>query len=399
MGVRRALSLCMNLVSTKCSPLFTLGPIIHNDIVIKELAALGVKHVKADDSFPKNSYVLIRSHGVSPQKLEELKSKIENVCDATCPKVAKVQGIVKGYVKKGFKIVIIGDHGHAETEGLMGYTENNGYIVANRKEAEELILELSKDSRLCVVAQTTQELQLFDELCGLFNSSVFAEVKVINTICDATMKRQAEVGKLSPHYDVIIVVGGSNSANTKRLYEIAKSVGKRAYFVEKTGDIPFKEIKDNDSVLITAGASTPLWLIHDIKTELLKKNFLYKFLSVLSSGLAYWVLSGFLFLLSALLRDPWLAVLTLFVMLINKGLTIIYMKRLDFLIINIEKWQALIIACFSVLLFSVFFESKILLLIFYYSIMLYMVYKYKVVSREVVCSFLNGVFLIIPFII
>ncbi|MCX6112817.1 MAG: 4-hydroxy-3-methylbut-2-enyl diphosphate reductase, partial [Proteobacteria bacterium] len=215
MGVRRALSLCMDAIRRKNLPIRTLGPIIHNTTVIDELESHGIKSIKSPEDINEGDYVLIRTHGVTPSIRHELSRKGARIIDATCPKVARVQAIIRKHVANGYFIVIIGDHGHAETQGLLGYAEGKGQILSTKKEVQDFSASRNKDEKICVVAQTTQEIEVFDDLCSML-SSHFTDIKIINTICDATRNRQEEIRNKAKGSDHIFVVGGKDSANTTR---------------------------------------------------------------------------------------------------------------------------------------------------------------------------------------
>ena len=282
MGVQRALRLCMELVRSNKSPIYTLGPIIHNGTVTASLEAEGIKTTTAVESLEPGSWVLIRSHGITPNLRTKLSQLGLNVCDATCPKVARVQSLIKSNVSQGYFVVIIGDHGHAETEGLLGYAEEHGIVLSDLKEIKEFIKNIDANKKICVVAQTTQDMELFESLCSVLKLH-FKDIKVTNTICDATKKRQDEIKQKGNNADCIIVAGGKNSANTTRLYEIAQKTAPKSVHVERAQDLTCDDTKQGNTVFITAGASTPRWIIHETADAVKGNGHIEKLIKLLAS--------------------------------------------------------------------------------------------------------------------
>ena len=210
--------------------------------------------------------VLIRAHGVPPSTKEKLKAVNFNVIDATCPRVIKVQTIIRKHAKKGYAAIIIGDNDHPEVIGLLGYAGDKGYVVGSMPELEALpVFE-----NAIIVAQTTQNTQFFESVKN-WAATNHPHYKVFNTICDSTARRQAEVKRLAESVDAVIVVGGRNSGNTRRLAEIARESGTPAYHIETEADLA--DI-DSDALMtarhigITAGASTPNWIIKKVYRSL-----------------------------------------------------------------------------------------------------------------------------------
>jgi 4-hydroxy-3-methylbut-2-enyl diphosphate reductase len=257
MGVRRAVELVMDVPATPEDPIHTFGPLIHNAQV---LALLREKGICILDAVPDRGTgtVLIRAHGVPPETKQGLKNAGFKVVDATCPRVIKVQTIIRKHAKKNYASIIVGDKDHPEITGLLGYSRDRGYVVGSLEELEAL----PEFDKAIIVAQTTQNTRLFDSVKTW--AQKFPHYKVFDTICDSTERRQAEVKRLADSVDAVIVVGGRNSGNTRRLFEIAKQAGKPAYHIETEADL---ESFDTDSLAaaqhigITAGASTPNWII------------------------------------------------------------------------------------------------------------------------------------------
>jgi len=277
MGVRRALNLVLKALNEKKYPIYTYGPLIHNPQTLELLNKLGVKVInKIEDEVP-SGVCIIRAHGIPPQEKEKL-SKKHKIIDGTCPRVLKVQALAKKAVSEGKNIIIIGDKNHAEVKGILGYCQNKGYVVSSFEDIEKL----PKLENYVILSQTTQDEKLFKAFSETIISK-YPKGKIINTICNATEVRQNEVRNLSKTCSSIIVIGGKFSANTNRLAEIAKKEGKKVYLIEKAEELPLDELKKYKTIGITAGASTPNWLINEV-VDFLKSSFspFYKFLKFLS---------------------------------------------------------------------------------------------------------------------
>jgi 4-hydroxy-3-methylbut-2-enyl diphosphate reductase len=388
----------MDLVRSGKKPIYTLGPIIHNNTVIEKLEAFGVHSVKDLDQIEPGSYVLVRSHGITPKLRQELVQKGFNICDATCPKVARVQAIIKSHVNQGYLIVIIGDHGHAETQGLLGYSDDKGIVLSTMQEIGAFIKGTKKDTRICVVAQTTQEPQVFQDFCKKLGNH-FEKIKIIDTICDATRKRQDEVNKKASCYDCVIVAGGKNSANTTRLYETALKSGKGAFHIENSSELAEIDLKDHASILITAGASTPFWIIHEIKEKIRKNSLIENVLTILASKW-FGALSFTLALIYSLLffRTGLWATFVGFAasLMLVSGLMSMYMSRLDMFEKKLPYAELAIAGGFlTLVIISLFFRGWLTVALLYYGLLFYVVYKNKALARRVVIAMLNLSFWII----
>ncbi|HOE62890.1 MAG TPA: 4-hydroxy-3-methylbut-2-enyl diphosphate reductase [Candidatus Sumerlaeota bacterium] len=298
-GVRRAVKLALNASQKDSAELVTLGPLVHNQQAIDLLKSRGVTIVKKAEDVPKGSRVIIRAHGVTPQVRDMLAAKCSEVYDATCPHVTRAQQIVAQYAADGWAVLIIGDRGHAEVDGLMGHAAGRGYVVENEGD----LAALPPLEKVCVVSQTTQEVEHFQKIVALAQN-LFSEVKVFNTICNATSRRQSELLEIAKKSDVVIVVGGRESANTKRLAEIAREVGVRTFHIETADELDLAEIKPKDVVGITAGASTPHWVIRNVvetvQEHQLKKQYT-PFIQIGIQLLRFFIYSSLLLALSAAL--------------------------------------------------------------------------------------------------
>ncbi len=255
MGVRRAVEIALNAPGKHKEPIYTYGPLIHNPHV---LSLLNGKGISVLDHIPEHGTgtVIIRAHGVPPQTKESLEKAGFNVVDATCPRVIKVQNIIHKHAKLGYSSIIIGDQDHPEVIGLLGYAMGKGYVVGSIKEFDSLPIF----DKAIVVAQTTQSVFLFEKV-KKWAAGKFLNYKIFDTICDSTSKRQAEVKRMVEFVDAIIVVGGRSSGNTKRLAEIASQSGKPAYHIEAETELDLKRLKSAQRIGLTAGASTPNWII------------------------------------------------------------------------------------------------------------------------------------------
>jgi 4-hydroxy-3-methylbut-2-enyl diphosphate reductase len=258
MGVRRAVETTLDLIQKEDTGVSTFGPLIHNPQVLNLLEERGVRILKEVPE-KESGTVIIRAHGVPPSQKEQLQRAGATVKDATCPHVVKVQVIIRKYQKQGYATVIIGDRNHAEVEGLLGVTGNRGQVVSNAGDVRNLQLV----SPYIIVSQTTQDEASFAELSSMILER-FTGGRIFNTICDATHKRQEEVRSLSSVVDAMVVVGGKNSANTKRLAEIAEAMGRPVFLIETEDELDIDTLAKYESVGVTAGASTPTWMINRV---------------------------------------------------------------------------------------------------------------------------------------
>jgi len=258
MGVRRAVEMVLDAPNKYEGPICTFGPLIHNPQVLNLLKEKGISVI---NDVPENGSgtVLIRAHGVPPKAKEKLEKAGFKIVDATCPRVIKVQTIIHKHAKQGYASIIIGDKDHPEVVGLLGYAGDMGYVADNLSDLDSL----PSLDRAIIVAQTTQNTFFFEEVKN-WASRRFPHYKVFDTICDSTAKRQEEVRNLADSVDTIIVVGGHNSGNTQRLAEIAQKAGKPTYHIEEESELDLETLASVRHIGITAGASTPNWVINKI---------------------------------------------------------------------------------------------------------------------------------------
>ncbi len=270
MGVRRAVEMALDASNSPSDSLYTYGPLIHNPQVMEVLAQKGVSKL---DKIPENGkgIVLIRAHGVPPEEEKSLADAGFKIINATCPRVVMVQSIIKKYAKKAYTILIIGDKDHPEVKGLFGYTyPKKGHIVSTMDELEQL----PAFDNAVIVAQTTQDTIFFDKV-EKWAQTKHSHYKIFNTICNSTEKRQMETRNIAGENDAIVVLGGKESGNTRRLFKIAKKAGKKAFHVEDISELDLSSLSSAQSIAITAGASTPNWIISKAYREIeknLKKN-------------------------------------------------------------------------------------------------------------------------------
>ncbi len=262
MGVRRAVEMALDASNRTAGPIYSYGPLIHNPQVLDVLGKKGVSVIKEAPGEASGT-VIIRAHGVPPKDREALIQAGFNLIDATCPKVIKVQSIIARHARQGYAVIIIGDRTHPEVKGLLGYAGENGY-VADSIEALEV---LPVFDQAIIVAQTTQNTELFRRVSS-WAATHHPHYRIFNTICDSTEKRQDEVRRFAAGVDAIVVVGGYNSGNTQRLFEIARETGKPALHIETEADLDLSRLGDAQRIGITAGASTPNWVIKRVYRKL-----------------------------------------------------------------------------------------------------------------------------------
>ena len=262
-GVEKAVNTVYEEAKKGNDIVYTLGPIIHNEEVVKDMKKRGVEAVKIEDlaSLPKGT-VIIRSHGVSREIFNFVKRSGHRVVDATCPFVKKIHAIVSVQSGKGKTVVIIGNPEHPEVMGIRGWGDENTYAVEN---IEQFVnLELKKDEEIIIVAQTTFNHKKFQEIIDKI-SILGYDVRCFNTICNATQERQAEAKKIASNVDAMIVIGDKKSSNTGKLVEICQEECKNTVFIQTLEDLDYGALLSVDSVGITAGASTPKHIIEEVQ--------------------------------------------------------------------------------------------------------------------------------------
>lgn len=255
-GVRRAVELAENIAKDH-EKVYTLGPLIHNPQEVKRLERNGIKSVKNGDRL-NGCRLILRTHGIPSGEKRRLEAKKLNLVDATCPFVKRAQDIVKKLGEEGYQIIIVGEHTHPEVVGLVSYCKGKCSVVESKADLKDIKL----GNKVGIVSQTTQTKENFESIIKQVRKKA-KDVKVFNTICRATSDRQLDASKLAKQVDLMIVVGGKNSGNTKRLYEISSRYTK-SHLIETAAEIKKPWLKGVKSVGITAGASTPQWIIKEV---------------------------------------------------------------------------------------------------------------------------------------
>ena len=263
-GVKRAVDTVYEQKGKK--NVYTFGPIIHNEEVVKDLEKKGVFVINTMEELDDitEGTVIIRSHGVSSAVYEALQKKGVEIVDATCPFVLKIHNIVKQESANGKQIVIIGNEKHPEVEGIMGWSKTQVHVVDTAEKAQNLQLDPQRE--VCIVSQTTFNYNKFKELVEIISEKGY-NIIIRNTICNATEERQTEAREIAKRVDAMIVVGGSSSSNTRKLYEICKNECKDTYYIQTLNDLDMTSLGKADCIGITAGASTPNNIIQEVYTN------------------------------------------------------------------------------------------------------------------------------------
>ncbi len=270
-GVKKAMDRVYEQAEfAKDRPIYTFGPIIHNEEVVKDLSQKGIGVINSEEELEqiKKGTVIIRSHGVPKKIYDILEKKGLEVVDATCPFVKKIHNIAAEESKAGKTIVIIGDDKHPEVEGIMGWCETKPITVKTIEDADSLTLD--KEKQLCIVAQTTFNYKKFKDIVENISKKGY-DINVLNTICNATHERQEEAQQIAKGVDAMIVIGGRHSSNTQKLFEICKKECENTYYIQTLDDLDFKNLESMKYVGITAGASTPNNIIREVQSNVRTK--------------------------------------------------------------------------------------------------------------------------------
>lgn len=269
-GVDRAINIARDFAKQKESVVYTDGPLIHNQQMMSVLKDEGIKEIgdyqsqselTLSDKEKDNSVMVVRAHGISPDRRKYLKSLGMKFRDATCPDVGIIAGKIKQHSRKGYATVIFGDPKHPEVIGLIGYANENGHVIESREDIDSLP---PLGDQVCMVSQSTMFIHEFEELSGYLGKT-YPELKVFNTICGATRERQTDLIKMVDEgAEAIIVIGGHHSANTRKLAKLAKLQNKPTFHLETAKDLDIESLKKYQIVGVTAGASTPDFIIDEI---------------------------------------------------------------------------------------------------------------------------------------
>lgn len=265
-GVKRAVNTVYEQIEKGDKLIYTYGPIIHNEEVVKDLEEKGVKVIESEEDIGKieaDATVVIRSHGTTEKICDLIKAKGANIVDATCPFVKKIHNIVAEKSEAGYHIVIIGNDKHPEVEGIKGWSKSSVTVINTEEEANSI--SISDDKNVCIVSQTTFNYKKFHKLVEIIQKKVY-NVIIVNTICNATSERQVEAKQIATEVDSMIVIGGKTSSNTQKLYEICKEECKNTYYIQTAKDLETVQL-EGDVIGITAGASTPKNIIEEVQAN------------------------------------------------------------------------------------------------------------------------------------
>jgi (E)-4-hydroxy-3-methyl-but-2-enyl pyrophosphate reductase len=266
-GVKRADKIVRDANNIAELPVYTLGPLIHNPQVVEKLRESGINPIDSIDEISLPAVLVIRSHGIPKSEFIKLSSvKGLVLIDATCPFVKKAQRSAEKLHKDNRVVIILGESGHPEVLGLMDYTEGKAIVIEKLDEIEKL----DKYERVGILAQTTQPRKKFRKMVRMIKEKLpESDIKVIDTVCEATQNRQQAALELAKSTQLMIIVGGRNSANTNRLAQICRDIGTTVYHIEERRELKKEWFEKIESVGISAGASTPMWLVEDIYRQII----------------------------------------------------------------------------------------------------------------------------------
>ncbi len=264
-GVKKAMECVYNQINlNQEKKIYTYGPIIHNEEVVKTLEKKGVSVIMPDDDLGhlEKGIVIIRSHGVAKETYELLEKEGFTLVDATCPFVKRIHRIVEEQSNQGKKIIIVGNDGHPEVEGIKGWCKTQPFVLETEQEA--LDFNIQNEQKVCIVSQTTFNYNKFKDIVEIFQKKGY-DINIVNTICNATEERQVEAKSIAAEADAMIVIGGTHSSNTRKLYEICKKECENTHFIQTLDDLNLELPKSVRLVGITAGASTPNNIIEEVQ--------------------------------------------------------------------------------------------------------------------------------------
>ena len=259
-GVKRAIDMAFKLANEEKTGIYTFGPIIHNPQVVERLAKAGVIATE-NINLTKIKVLLIRTHGIPPQLYQNIQTMPYKVVDATCPFVKKAQQFAQMLTSEGYQVVILGDRNHPEVKGLVGYAGDDAIVINGIEPLTHL------RSKVGIVVQTTKSVDTLKKVVSDI-TGIVKEVKVYNTICNSTSHRLKETASLAEKADLMIVVGGKNSANTTRLTSLCRDMGVKVFHIETANEIKDEWLTNCQCVGITGGASTPGWIIDEVVEKL-----------------------------------------------------------------------------------------------------------------------------------
>ena len=269
-GVQRAVDTVYEQVEKGIRPIYTYGPIIHNEVVVQDLEEKGVRVLDSKEELEAltEGTVIIRSHGVGREIYDLIQEKGLICVDATCPFVKKIHRTVEKESAAGRQIIIIGNDKHPEVEGIKGWCHTPAIVVESSEQAEAL--ELAENSSVCIVSQTTFNYKKFQDLVEIIKKKEY-NICISNTICNATEERQNEARRIARRADAMIVIGDSSSSNTRKLYEICKTECQETFYIQTLSGLELDKLESSDCIGITAGASTPNNIIEEVYTNVRRK--------------------------------------------------------------------------------------------------------------------------------
>jgi len=265
-GVKKAVEKVYEQIQISDEKIYTFGPIIHNEEVVKDLEEKGVEIID-DISQMENisgGILIIRSHGVEKKVYDMAEKYNIKIVDATCPFVKRIHDIVHENSEKGYHIVIVGNSKHPEVEGIVGWVEGDYTVINSEEDANKF--EVFDNKKICIVSQTTFNYKKFNKLVEIISKKGY-DINCLNTICNATHERQIEAKQIASQVDTMIVIGGKNSSNTQKLYEICKEQCDNTFYIQTVNDLDLCNLNALKSIGITAGASTPKKIIEEVHTN------------------------------------------------------------------------------------------------------------------------------------
>ena len=265
-GVKRAVDTVYEQVDACSSLIYTYGPIIHNEEVVRDMESKGVVVLRSEEELDalEKGTVIIRSHGVGKWIYDKLEARNIRIVDATCPFVKKIHNIVRKASAEGAHIVIIGNPDHPEVQGIRGWAGEKVTVVQDKESAEGV--DFGKKEKICVVSQTTFNYNKFKDLVEIIKKKSY-DVSVLNTICNATKERQTEAESIAGSVDAMIVIGDKHSSNTQKLFEICRKACNNTYYIQTLDDLNLNQLGSVETVGITAGASTPNNIIEEVQNN------------------------------------------------------------------------------------------------------------------------------------
>lgn len=271
-GVARAYEIVMGIDMEKISgTVCVLGSLVHNPEVVKKIEEKGIRKIDPEKILQAQpgeiGTLIINAHGIGPDIFEAAKAKGIDIVDTTCPKVIRVQRLAKVYADRRCKIVIVGDKEHKEVKGINGWGGGKAFIISEEEDMEKMDFDLQ--DKIAVLAQTTQNEEFYEKIATKIKEK-YQNADIYSTTCDTTHNRQTEAKELAKNNDIMIVIGSPASANSQRLWEISKTINPKSYFIEKKRDIKTEWFSGVETIGVTAGASTPSWVIEEIMEYLTK---------------------------------------------------------------------------------------------------------------------------------